>query len=285
MNILTFLLRSFLMFFVALFFIRIIGNGNLSKMTSYKFVTYMFIALIAALTSANVISNLIFGIIALAVWSLLALALDYLCIKSKAMHDLFIGKETILIKDGKILEDNLSKIRATGKDLLGELRSKNAFSLADVEFAVMEATGELNVLLKSDKKPLTAHDLQRKIAPASQPQAVILDGEIMDDALGAANLSREWLNTELDKIGVISENIFIGQVDSLGTLYLDLYDDNIQVPQNNLKELLYANIQKSKADLTSFTLDTNDEKAKAMYSRNAEKLKKMLDKLEPYLLR
>jgi uncharacterized membrane protein YcaP (DUF421 family) len=273
------------MFFVTLFFIRILGNGNISKMTSYKFVTYMVIALIAALTSANVISNMIFGSIALAVWSLLAMVLDYLCIKSKSMHDLLIGKETILIKDGKVLEDNLSKIRATGKDLLGELRSKNTFSLADVEFAVMEATGELNILLKSDKKPLTAHDLQIKIAPESEPQAVILDGEIKDDALGAANLNREWLHTELEKIGVISENVFIGQVDSSGTLYLDLYDDNIQVPKNNLKELLYANIQKSQADLTSFALDTNDEKAKAMYSRNAEKLKKIMDKLEPYLLR
>lgn len=273
------------MFFITLFFIRIIGNGNISKMTPYKFVTYMVIALIAALTSVNVISNLIFGSIALAVWTLLVMALDYLCIKSKSMHDLFIGKETILIKDGKVLEDNLSKIRATGKDLLGELRSKNAFSLADVEFAVMEATGEINVLLKSDKKPLTAYDLQRKIAPAIEPQAVILDGEIRDDALGAANLNREWLQTELEKIGVIPENVFIGQVDSSGALYLDLYDDKIQVPQNNLKELLYANIQKSQADLTSFALDTNDEKAKAMYSRNAEKMKKIMDKLEPYLLR
>lgn len=279
------LLRSLLMFFVTLFLIRILGTGNPSRMPSYKFAAYVGIVLFAVLTSANIISNLFFGIAALILWTLLALALDYLCIKSKAMHDLFVGKDTILIKDGKIMEDNLKKLRATGKDLLGELRSKNAFSLADVEFAVMEATGELNVLLKSDKNPITAHDLQRKLAPASEPQTVIVDGEIMDDALGAAMLNREWLYTELKKAGIIPESVFIGQVDSSGSLYLDLFDDKIQVPQNNLKELLYANIQKIYSDLSSFALDTNDESAKAMYLRNAEKMKKMMDKLEPYLLR
>ena len=60
------------------------------------------------------------------------------------------GKGTVLIK-GKIMEENLLKARITGEELLRDLRTKNVFNLADVEFALMESNGEINVLMKSDK--------------------------------------------------------------------------------------------------------------------------------------
>ena len=53
------------------------------------------------------------------------------------------------------MEENLKQMRMTGEEILRELRGKNVFQLADVEFAMMETTGEINVLLKSDKKPAT----------------------------------------------------------------------------------------------------------------------------------
>jgi len=74
-------------------------------------------------------------------------------------------------------------------------------------------------------------------------------------------------------------------VDSSGDLYIDLFDDSIQLPQPKVKEMLYANLEKSQADLTTFALETEDEKAKTIYYKNAQKLKKVMEKLEPYLLR
>lgn len=279
------LIRSVILFLLTLLLIRVLGKGNPLRMTPYKFVTYMIIAIIIALTSTNVISNPIFAIIALSVWILLTIAVDYLCVKSKYIHDLINGKEIILIKDGKVMEENLLKVRATGEELLRELRTKNVFNLADVEFAVMESSGDLNVLLKSDKKPITPHDLQKKVEPSSEPQTVILDGNVIDGALTARGLNRNWLNTELEKIGVLLDNVFIGQLDTAGDLHIDLFDDTIKVPEPKVKELLYANIEKCQADLILFALETNNEKAKAMYLQNADKLKRIMDKLEPYLLR
>lgn len=153
------LLRATSLFFLTLFLIRLMGKRNISQMTPFSFVSYIVIAVLAALISANIITNLAFGFIALGVWMLLPIILDYLSIKSKLIHELIKGKEMVLIKHGKIMEESLLQARLTGEDLLRELRSKNAFSLADVEFAVMESTGDVNVFLKSDKKTVTAHDL------------------------------------------------------------------------------------------------------------------------------
>jgi uncharacterized membrane protein YcaP (DUF421 family) len=279
------LLRSISLFFLTLILIRFMGKRNVSRMTPFSFVSYIVIAILAALISANMITNLAFGMVAMGVWVLLPIALDYLSVKSKWMHDLIQGKETVLVKHGKIMEENLMKPRLTGEELLRELRSKNAFSLADVEFAVMETTGDVNIFVKSDKKPITAHDLGQKVAPLTAPQTVILDGNVVNESLVSLGLNKEWLRIQLENMGVSLDNVFIGQVDSSGDLYIDLFDDAVELPQPKVKEMLYANLEKTQASLMTFALETKDENAKVMYSKNAEKLKQLMTKLEPYLLR
>jgi uncharacterized membrane protein YcaP (DUF421 family) len=279
------LLRSISLFFLTLILIRFMGKRNVSRMTPFSFVSYIVIAILAALISANMITNLAFGMVAMGVWVLLPIALDYLSVKSKWMHDLIQGRETVLVKHGKIMEENLMKTRLTGEELLRELRSKNAFSLADVEFAVMETTGDVNIFVKSDKKPITAHDLGQKVAPLTAPQTVILDGNVVNESLVSLGLNKEWLRIQLENMGVSLDNVFIGQVDSSGDLYIDLFDDAVELPQPKVKEMLYANLEKTQASLMTFALETKDENAKVMYSKNAEKLKQLMTKLEPYLLR
>jgi len=159
------LLKSIALFTLVLVLVRMMGKRNITHMPLYRYVSYQVMAIIAALISVNMITNPVIGFIALGAWFFLPILLDYLSLKSKRLHDLINGKETILIKHGKIMEENLLKTGYTGEELLRELRTKNIFSMADVEFAVMEATGEINVFPKSDKKPVTAHDLGIKTAP------------------------------------------------------------------------------------------------------------------------
>lgn len=279
------LLRVIILYFLTLAMIRYMGRTSLWKTTIFKFINYMIIAIMVSLISLGLVPNMAFSFVALGIWFLFSIALDYLSIKSKWVHDLINGKETVLIKEGKVMEENLKEVRYTGEELLRELRSKNAFNLSDVEFALMEDTGEINVLLKPERKPVTPKDLNREVAPISEPQTVILDGTVLDESLTSIGLNREWLNTQLSSAGVSLDNVFIGQVDSFGDLFIDLFDDLIQVPKPQVKELLYATISKVHSDLLSFSLETNDSKAKKMYSSNANKMKKVIDKLEPYLLR
>jgi uncharacterized membrane protein YcaP (DUF421 family) len=279
------LFRSIFMFLLTFLAIRVMGKRQPARMNAFNFINYIVIAVIVALTVLNITTDLVFGLIALSAWIIFPIAFDFLALKSKWFHDLLNGKETVLIKKGKIMEEHLFQVRLTGEELLRELRSKNVFNLNNVEFAIMETTGDINVLLKSDQKPVTAHDLGRKVAPLSEPQTVIMDGNILDESLANMGLNRHWLNLQLENLGVSFTNVFIGQVNSYGDLYIDLFDDGIRLPQPKVKELLYANLQKCRADLTNFALETQNQDAKKMYTRNTEKLKSLLEKLEPYLLR
>jgi uncharacterized membrane protein YcaP (DUF421 family) len=278
------LIKSILFFFLSILITRVIGKRSIARLSTWKFVIYVVIAILVALTSVGVIS-LTFGLISLGVWALFPVALDYLCVKSKWIHDVVNGKETVLMKHGKIMEENLMKERLTGEELLRELRAKNAFCLADVEFALMETTGELNVFMKSDRKPVTAHDMGIKISPQAEPQTIIMDGSIIDESLSSLGLNHEWLGIQLENCGVSLDNVFLGQVDSSGDLYLDLFDDAVELPQSKVKEMLYANLEKVQADLLSFSLETNDANTKTMYEQNAGKLQQVIDKLKPFLLK
>lgn len=279
------LFRSTSLFILTLIAIRILGKRQLSRSNPFNFVNYMVIAIIAALVSLNLVKNFVWGLIALGVWVLLSIALDYLAIKSKRVHDLINGKPTILVKDGKVMEENLIQIRYTGEELLRELRSKNAFNLADVEFAVLETTGDINVMMKSAKKPVTPHDLGVKVSPQPEPQTIILDGNILNEPLSNLGLNQEWLKVQLENMGVTSDNVFIGQVDGSGNLYVDLFADSLQVPQPKVKELLYANLEKCQADLMTFALETEKPEVKTMFLKNVDRIEQVTGKLEPYLLR
>ncbi|MCF6095313.1 DUF421 domain-containing protein [Microaerobacter geothermalis] len=277
-------IRSIGMFVLLIAVTRIIGRKVASQLTFFDFVLGITIGGIAALISMNMVENLANAIIGLSVWVLLAIGLTYLTLKSKWIRDLIYGRETVLIKRGMVMEDNLKEVRYTPEDLLRQLRKKNVFELADVEFAVMESDGEINVLLKPEHKPLSSKDLNIEVASESEPQTVILDGNIMDEPLSNLGLNRQWLQTELDKIGISPENVFIGQVNSMGELYVDLFDDAWQIPKPSTRDLLMHTLKKSQADLETFALDTNDPMTKSMYSDTVKELKGIITELEPLLI-
>jgi len=279
------LIRSVIMFLFVITFLRFVGRKQTSQMTYSDFVIGITVGGMAALISLNVVTNLALGFVGMAVWILLMVLTNYLSLKSKWFHDLFRGRETVLIKHGKVMEDNLKEVQYTGEELLSQLRRKNVFNLADVEFAVLEGNGEVSVLLRSEQTPITPRHLEWPVASQAEPQTVILDGNIMDESLRQQGLNRDWLKVELDKLGISPENVFIGQVDSNGDLYVDLFDDAIQIPKPTTKDLLFATLKKCEADLELYALSTDDPAVRKMYQKSAEELTGVISDLRVQLKR
>ncbi len=72
------------------------------------------------------------------------------------------------------------------------------------------------------------------------------------------------------KLGVVIENVFLGQVDSYGQLTIDIYNDKLQMPSPQNKPLLLASLKKCHADLELFSLETKSKSASEMYSKKRE---------------
>lgn len=277
-------LRTIVTVIVLFTLTKILGKRQLGELSYFEYITGITLGSIAAYVSLDSEAIWYYGVIAMMVWTAIVYGLNILSLKSKIARDLIDGKGVPLIKEGKILENNLTKEHMTVDDLLEQLREKNAFKVADVEFAVLEADGKLNVLLNKENQPITPKDLGIKVAPEQEPQIVIIDGKIIDEPLASIGLNRDWLNTELEKIGVAVENVFMGQVDSYGQLTVDCYDDRLKIPQPQARAKLLATLKKCEADLEMFGLGVKDKEAKKMYEECSRQLQEVISSIRPLLI-
>ncbi|GIP39539.1 hypothetical protein J31TS4_28190 [Paenibacillus sp. J31TS4] len=264
---------------------RLLGKKQISQLTFFEYITGITLGELAGFISTDIERNYMHGVIALLVWTLIPFGLGALTLKSMRVRNWLDGRKTALIQNGKILENNLKKERYTANELLEQLRTKNVFNVADVEFAILESSGDLSVLLKEENLPLTPKSLGIKVPAMQEPQAVVIDGKILNGPLVQLGRSRDWLLTELEKVGVALDNVFLCQVDGYGQLYVDMYDDKKKVPLPQVRPLLLSTLKKCAADLELFALSTRNEKAKQMYAANARLLEQSIDKLTPLLKR
>ncbi|PFW90665.1 hypothetical protein COL32_10555 [Bacillus pseudomycoides] len=278
------IIRSFALLVILFSMTKLLGKRQIAQLSFFEYVAGLTIGNIAAEVATGLERNFWHGVSSMIIFSIVPFFAGMVALKNKRIRNLIEGKATIFIKDGKVLEDNLKKENYTIDELLELLRKKNAFNIADVEFAVLESGGELNVLLKRDKQPLTPKDIGLQVAPAKETQTVIMDGNVLDEPLSASGHNRAWLHAELEKLGVVIENVFIGQVDSYGQLTVDIYDDKLQMPSPQDKPLLLASLKKCQADLELFSLETKSKSASQMYSKNAKQVEHILNKVT-YLLK
>lgn len=273
-----------ILFMVVLFFItKFLGKKQLSQLSFFEYVTGITIGGIAAIVILEVKHSIFIGGLAIVVMAAIPYMVSFISLKSKKFRDFVEGKGTVFIKDGKIMEDNLKRERYSTDELLELLRKKDVFQVSDVEFALLEPTGDLSVVLKKENQPLTAKDLNLTVASIKEPQTVIMDGEILDEPLATIGRSRAWLHTELEKLGVTIENVFLGQINSYGELTVDLFDDKLQVASPQERSLILSTLKKCQADLEKFALGTELKEVKQMYRKNSKKLQEAIDKVTPIL--
>ncbi len=277
------LLRTTVAFLILLAAPKIFRRTSITHFSYFEASAMIIIAVILAVGSFHIGIPVGYSITALITWVLIVGVVNYISLKSVSFRNFIHGKGIPVIKDGKVLEENLKKERYTTDDLLKQLRARNVFKVADVEFAVLESSGDINVLLKKENQPLTPKDMLIPVAPVKEPQTIVMDGKVMDEALATVGLNRGWLEAELEKQGIAIENVFIGQVDSYGELTVDLFDDKIKVPEPKEKPLLLASIKKTQADLEIFALQTENEQAKDLFKYSASEMEEVLKTVQKYL--
>lgn len=227
-ELLVILIRSIVAFFVLLGLTRIMGKKQLSQLTFFDYIVGITIGSIAATMSVDQNIKISNGLISLIIWGMLPLLLGYIGLKSGKLLRLTDGTPAIVIKQGKVMENEMKKNQLAIDELMMMLREKGVFKLDDVEMAVFENNGELSVMKKTAVDTITPQTLGLKVSNEGPPSLLIVDGHILHNNLTALKLDRQWLMKEIQKQGVYSEkDIFIAQVDANHNLYIDLYNDKI----------------------------------------------------------
>ena len=158
------MVRSVLFMIVLFLITKWIGKKQISQLSFFEYVTGITIGSIGAEIMTGLEHKIYIGILSIVTFAAVPFIAGLISLKSKLFRDFVEGKGSIFIKDGKVMEDNLKKERYTTDELLALLRKKDVFQVSDVEFAVLEATGDLSVMLKKENQPLTPKDLNLTVA-------------------------------------------------------------------------------------------------------------------------
>ncbi len=232
MELMTILLRTLFTYFFMLLLLRLMGKRELAKMSVFDVVISIMLAEMAVLAIEDVEKPAYYFYLPMIGIGLLEIGMAFLSLKSRRMRTWIEGSPSVLIENGQIREQALRQNRINLDDLLIQLRQKNISHLADVEFAILEPTGELSVFPKREKQPVTKEELgvtaARPTVPVAHdglPLPLIMDGKVQEDNLARIGQNTFWLKKEIRKQGIREfKEVFFCSIDSQGRLYIDKKD-------------------------------------------------------------
>jgi len=211
---------------IALFILtRIMGKKQMAQLNFFDYVIGISIGSIAAEYAVVRNIHLVEGLTALVVFTLFSLLLSFVGIKSYRGRIILDGTPSILIENGKIIEENLRKVKLSINDLLEECRQKNIFDMTDIEFAILETSGRLSVQPKSQHRPVTPKDMQIPTEYEGLCANVVIDGKVIEEHLNALNLDVDWLHKELSKQNIMRvTDVLLAYVNTGGVLHIHMKD-------------------------------------------------------------
>lgn len=194
--------RTFILYVVVLFALRIMGKSELSKMSTFQMVVLFMIAELASIPIDSPSSSLINGAVAIFTLLFLQVLLSYVSIKNEKFKNFINGRPSIIIDKGMLNVKEMERLRITVNDLFEQLRIGNCPSITDVEYAVMESNGQLSIIAKTDQEKL--------------PLVVISDGTIYEENLAKAGIDYDTLMCMIEAKGITA----------LSEVFVAFYDGN-----------------------------------------------------------
>lgn len=223
------IVRALIAFFTLLIFTRLLGKQQMSQLTFFDYVLGITVGSIAASLTIELTYDPWPMWVGLVTWILAVLAFQLITVKWRYASKYIDGEPVVVIMNGMIMEDAMKKLRYRLSDLTEQLRDRGIFDTTQVEFAVLEVSGKLSVLKKSQYQPVTPKDMNIKTKYNGIGTELIYDGVVVESNLKQVNRNRTWLDMELKKQGIkdVSE-VFFAELETSGKLYIDKYDDKIK---------------------------------------------------------
>lgn len=221
--------RAVIGFFTLLIFAKILGKQQISQLAFFDYVLGITIGSIASELTIDLSSRAWPHWVGLLTWAALGYLMECITLKWRYAAKYIEGEPSIIIMNGKIMENVLRKMRFTVSDVMELLRNKDIFDLSQVDFAILESNGQLSVLRKPEYEPLTAKDMKISKKPSGISTELIYDGILIEENLRQLNKDKKWLMKQLKAQGIkdISE-VFLATLNPAGSFYVDKYEDHIK---------------------------------------------------------
>lgn len=211
--------RSIILYIIVLIVTRMMGKRQIGQLQPFEFVISLMIANLATIPMSETGVPIFDGIVPILSLLTIHLIITVLNMKSMKFRSVVCGKPSILVYRGKIDENALEKERFTVSELEERLREKDVFSLADVEYVILETNGDISVILKPEKRQPTLEDLNIDGEYQGILYNLVLDGQVMYDNLQILGKDYKWLKKQVKKFDMLPEEALVVTIDAKGNFF------------------------------------------------------------------
>ncbi|MGQ4665100.1 DUF421 domain-containing protein [Metabacillus halosaccharovorans] len=188
--------------FGTLFFIIIItGRTSIYQLTPFHLVFVLVLGDFLGNTIYEDRLRIFHFLYAMGLWTFLMLGIEFMTLKNKSTRSLLLGNPNIIIRDGVMDRKLLTKNKLDVNQVLSILRQNNVFSVREVKYGILEANGQISLLLKSNYQKPDKQDLNLPESPVDLSTSLIIDGEILWDNLHELGFDQQWLDNQLTTNG------------------------------------------------------------------------------------
>ena len=203
------IIRTVILYIFIMFSLRVMGKRQLSEMQTSELVITLLISDIAVMPMQNTSTPLVSGIVPILILISLEIVFSVIMLKSGKFRKIVCGSPEMVIKDGRILQNQLRRLRMTTEDLCVQLRQQGIFSLEDVQYCIVETNGDVSVLEKPEKRTPSAEALGIEIPDTGIEAVVINDSRYLSNSLELCNLDTKWVDKILKQNHIKLEDVFI----------------------------------------------------------------------------
>lgn len=205
---------------------KILGKKQVSELSLFDYVIGISIGNFTAEMILVLDNQLINGVVAILTFGIMGYIISYISTKSIIFRRFMIGTPTIIMSNGKLLYQSFKNLNIDINDFLEQARIAGYFDITQINYAIMEANGDISFLLKEDSNS----NNKQGILPAN----VIIDSNIMHENIKETDKSESWFIKELKKQGYTSyENILLATYSNNN---LTIYRKNENIKPKNVLE-------------------------------------------------
>ena len=222
----TALIRTVILYILIIAGVRLMGKRQVGELEPSELVLSLLIADLASVPMQDLGIPLHAGVVPILALLSLTMILSVLTMKSIRFRTLMCGRPSIVVRDGKVDQGEMRRNRLTVDELLEELRGQGVTDLKDVQYAVLETSGQVSVLLRSEAQPVTPRQLSLNVTEQLLPVLLINDGRLLRDNMKKMDVDDAWLRQQLKREHLTDPSqVFLLSLDQGGNVICQAKED------------------------------------------------------------
>ena len=211
--------RSIVLYIIVLIVMRLMGKREIGQLQPFELAISIMIADLATIPMTETGIPIFNGIIPILGLLLMHILISMINLKSLKAREIICGKPRILIYRGKIDAKALKKERFTINELQEKIRGNNIVNLGDIEYAILETSGEVTIIQKPEKRGSIPEDFNIKPEYEGIPYDLVIDGKVMEQNLKKLGKNYNWLKKQVEKFGIKPEEALVVTIDGKGQIF------------------------------------------------------------------